>query len=126
MKEKITQIKDKFQLYFSQFWTKFSQSKFYANKMLFYPVTISLGLVVFILLIGIIFGGKKPAPVTAVNKTPTPVPTAFQTLPTAQPADNEALTQIEQSLNDLKSQITDLDVHEDKLQPPELNFKVSF
>src|SRR6185369_13444337 len=83
--------------------SKFSESRFYKNKMIFWPVTIMFSLVVLTLIIGIIFGPKNNTVTNTKIPTPTPISqnqNSQQTEPTG------VLASIEQNLNDLKQKIT--------------------
>jgi hypothetical protein len=108
---------------FKALWSKLTQTRFYQNKKIFYPVSISLGLVLFIIFIGLIFGGKKSPSVPKSTPSPTP--------PFVQSTDSpdvglDTLSQIERSLTDIKNQIINLDVKQSRLQPPALDFKIKF
>jgi hypothetical protein len=120
---KLRQIVDKVLPILKGIWLKFTQTKFYQNKKIFLPVSISMGLLFFVILIGLIFGGKKTSP-TVITK-PSPSPTSVQSS-SVPGVGTDALSQIEQKLIDIKNQIIELDVKQSRLQPPTLNFKIEF
>lgn len=96
-------------------------NKFYSNKKIFWPVTIAFGLIIFLIVVGLIFGkrsGKAPI------KLPTPTP-FVQVTPQAS-ASGDILTTSGEKLNNLKNQINNLDVKESRLQLPVLNFNIKF
>jgi hypothetical protein len=114
---------DKIRPIFKTYWLKFAQTRFYQNKKIFYPISISLGLVLFIILVGLIFGGKKSP--SAPKNVPSPTP-AFVESTNPPEVGLDALSQIERSLTDIKNQIINLDVKQSRLQPPTLDFKIKF
>lgn len=120
---KLKQLMDRVTQILKAYWVKFTQTKFYQNKKIFLPISISLGLIVFMILIGLIFGKRKAAPVATPKPTPTPITTQSTSAPSV---GTDALSQIEQKLLDIGRQINDLDVKQSRLQPPTLNFKIEF
>lgn len=95
-------------------------AKFYANKKIFWPVTISFGLLFLVVVLGLIFGSKTPAPESK------PSPTIFiVSTPEASPS-GDIISVTERQLKDLKLQITSLDLKQSRLTPPEVNYDVSF
>jgi hypothetical protein len=96
--------------------------KFYANKKIFWPVTIFFGLVLLIIILGLIFG-RKPKQ-TPILPQATEKPFILST-PIASPSAG-ILGESNQKLIDLKTQIDNLDVKQSKLKPPILNFEVRF
>lgn len=115
-------IVDKIKQSFGQMGPKFTQTKFYTNKKILWLIGLVFGLLLLIIIIGLIFG-KKGGSETGVSPTQTP---ASQATPEASPGQPNSLTEIEQKLSDLKTQINDLDVKQSRLQPPNINFKISF
>lgn len=97
-------------------------AKFYSNKKIFWPVTISFGLIFLVLLIGLIFGGKPKTIPTKNIASPTPY--SFAT-PEAT-SSGDVLTNTQNTLNDLDNQIGNFDVKQSRLTPPTLNFNISF
>lgn len=117
---KLQEFSNKIKKVLNPLWLKFTQSKIYTNKKIFLPLSIAFCLIFLIILIGMIFGGKGAG--TQTNAGPTPVPQISQE---ATPS-GDTLSQYEQKLTDLKSQINNLDVKQSRLQPPSLDFKISF
>jgi hypothetical protein len=123
MKENIKQLISRVTPFLKNAWFRFTQTKFYQNKRVFLPVTISVGLMVLIILVGLLFGGKKTA--RTIKMTPSPTPAFIQN--TSAPSTGaDTLSQIEQKLTDLKNQIINLDVKQSRLQPPAINFNIKF
>ena len=120
---KIKEIIERVRPFLANYRLRFTQTKFYQNKKIFFPVSISVGLLFLVILIGLIFGGKKRTQV--VKNTPSPTPT-FSGTTNPDTTGEDALSQIEQRLNDLKNQITNLDAKQSRLQPPTLDFKIKF
>lgn len=99
-------------------------AKFYANKMIFWPITISFSLMFLIIILGLLFGTKgTPQPVVIAKKTPVPV--KIQPTPEASPS-GDILSVTEVKLNDLNTQINNLDPRQSRLQPPSIDFKINF
>lgn len=96
--------------------------KIYSNKKIFYPLAIALGLVFITMIIGIIFGSKTSAPQVMTFVKPTPPSISINTA--TQSAD--PLTTIQGTLDNLNNQINAFDVKQNRLQPPTLNFNISF
>lgn len=94
--------------------------KFYSNKRIFWIVTVSFGLILIIVIAGLIFGKKG-----ITQPKPTPTPSQTQTKVQATPAEG-ALTQIQINLAKIKDQIMNLDVRQAPLQPPTIDYKISF
>jgi hypothetical protein len=103
--------------------SRFLQSKFYTNKRIFLPVTIASGLIILVILIGLIFGGRRSSQPSKNLPSPTPASSGATPVPTG--AAN-TLSQIEQKLTDDKNQINAIDVKESRLLPPTLNFNIKF
>lgn len=104
-------------------WLRFRETKFYTNKKIFLPVTIASSLIVLMILIGLIFGGRMSVQVQKSSPSPTPASSGATIVPSGAP---DTLSQIEQKLTDDKNQINSLDVKESRLQPPTLDFKIKF
>ena len=102
--------------------TKFKQSRFYSNKKIFYPLAVAFGLILLTIIVGLIFGGARKA---TTGTTTTPTPFVSQISPTPSPS-GDVLSQMGQKLFDIKTQINTLDVKQSRLQPPTINFKISF
>lgn len=115
---------DKVGQFIKPFWETFKQTKFYTNKKIFYSIVGMFGLMFLIVILGLLFGGasKQTSP-TKILSTPTPF--INQALQTPTPSGDE-LSQTEQRLFDLKTQMDTLDVKQSRLQPPEVDFKISF
>lgn len=96
--------------------------RFYANKKIFWPVSISFGLIFLVLIIGIIFGGKKAQPKPIITPSPSPF---VQVTPLPSPTE-PLLKDAGDKLIDLKTKINDWDPKQSKLQPLKLNFEVRF
>ncbi len=96
--------------------------RFYSNKKIFWPITIAFGLIVLMLIIGSIFGGKRNQPEQAVVITPTPF---IQVTPIPSPSVG-LLKDIGDKLTNLKNSIEDWDPKQGKLQPMNLNFDIRF
>ena len=96
--------------------------KFYAKKIFFWPVTISFGLMFVVIILGLLFGGRKPTQVVFTQTKPTPL---IQNLPQQTPI-SDGLTEIEQKLTNLKTRIDNLDVKQSRLAPPDIDFNISF
>ena len=97
-------------------------AKFYANKKIFWPITIAFGLIFFVLLLGLIFG--KRGTKTIISNRPTPTPFILTT-PIASPSAG-VLLDSQKKLDSLKVQIQNLDVKQSKLTPPTINFDIRF
>lgn len=96
-------------------------NKFYARKIIFWPVVGFLGLVFLIIVLGLMFGRKKTA-VQEPRVTSTPF---ILSTPVASPSAGILGTSGEKLIQ-LKNQIDNLDVKQDRLQPPSVNFDVKF
>lgn len=103
--------------------SKFKQSRFYTNKKIFYPLSIAFCLIFLTILVGLLFGGARKTGL--VRATPSPTPFVSQISPSPTPS-GDVLSQIGQKLFDIKTQINALDVKQSQLQPPTINFKISF
>jgi hypothetical protein len=91
--------------------------------MFLYPL-VGLSVLLFLtILAGLFFGGKKSPSIIKVRPTPTPLIIEKTHTP---PPSGDAVSQIETKLLDLKRQIDDLDVKQSRLQPPSVDFKISF
>lgn len=102
--------------------SKFKGSKFYTNKKIFLPVSISFGLIFLILILGLLFGKRNTTQVAP--ETPKPTPTA-QNTPQATTS-GDILSESQIKLNSLKNEINNLDVKQSRLQPPSLDFDIKF
>ena len=95
-------------------------AKFYANKKMFWLAIGAATLVLLTLVAGLFFGGKKLT--TKVSPSPSPqVPASREAS-----ASTDVLDNLQARLSDLRIQIDQFDVKQSKLQPPEINFKISF
>lgn len=97
-------------------------NKFYSNKKIFWPVSVALGLIFLIILLGLLFGKRRV--VQNVSKSPIPSP-IVQATPEATNSGN-VIIDSQNKLNILKNQINNLDVKQSRLQPPVLNFSLKF
>lgn len=97
-------------------------AKFYSNKKIFWPVSIAFGLIFLVLILGLLFG--KRGAVVGTSKSPSPSPTV-QVTPQASASGN-ILIDSQNKLNDLKTQIDNLDIKESRLSPPSINFDIRF
>lgn len=94
--------------------------KFYSNKKVFLPISISFGLIFLVIILGLLFGTRgTEAPIS--KKTPVP---ASSGSPTMEPGN--ALSQIQLQLIKLKDQVLGLDVNQSRLKPPPVNFEIRF
>jgi hypothetical protein len=97
-------------------------NKFRSNKKIFFPVSIVLGLLLLTIVVGLMFGIKD----NSTQTIETPLPT-FIASPTPQATQQiNATTAIENELKTLKLKIKEFDVEQNKIKPPEINFKISF
>lgn len=96
--------------------------KFYANKKIFWPISILFGILFLIIILGLLFGSPAPAVPPASKKTPTPF---VEATPEASPS-GDILTVTGNQLKDLDDQINSLDLGQNKLKPPVINYKVDF
>lgn len=96
-------------------------NKFYSKKVVFWPVTIAFGLVFLIIVLGLLFGGKKRS--TNIKTITTPTPFIFSS-PLASPSGS--LVETNNKLLNLKTQIDATDVEQQRLSLPTLNFDVRF
>lgn len=96
--------------------------KFYSNKKVFWPVAAAFSLILFVIIIGLLFGKRNAQTPTVKLPTPSPI---IQSTPMATSSGN-ILIDSQNKLNDLKNQINNLDVSESRLQPPTLNFDIKF
>ena len=97
-------------------------SGFYKNKKVFWPVSISCGLILLVIILGVLFGKKGPTQNVVKLATPTPI---VRSTPQASSSGN-VIIDSQNKLNDLKNQINNLDVNQSRLTPPTLNFNISF
>lgn len=97
-------------------------NRFYANKKIFWPITILFGIMFLIIILGLLFGSPNAPTVLTPKKTPQP---ATQATPEASPS-GDALSIIENQLKELGSRINSLDTAQSKLKPPAINYNVSF
>lgn len=99
-------------------------AKFYANKMIFWPITIAFSLIFLIIILGLLFGSRgTPQPIVIAKKTPVPV--KIQPTPEASPS-GDILSVTEIKLNSMNDQINALDPRQSRLQPPPIDFKINF
>lgn len=96
--------------------------KFYSNKKVFIPVAIAFGLVFLIIILGLLFGSKGVPVIIPSKKTPVPFVIAT---PTAS-ASGDILTVTKSQLKNLNNQINSLDVGQNKLKPPAIDYDISF
>lgn len=101
---------------------KFKESKLFTNKLIFWSITIFACMVLFIIIIGLLFGKKKN--VVIQKPTPSVIPFILKT-PTST-STNDILSKSQEKLILLKSQLDQLDVMQGRLQPPTLNFDIKF
>lgn len=118
----LSKISDKIPQKAKDLFGRFSESGFYANKKIFWPVTIVFGLMFLIIILGILFGSKGAAVAVSPKKTPQPFVTAT---PTAS-SSGDILTVTENQLKDLNDQINSLDIGQNKLKPPVVNYDIGF
>lgn len=95
-------------------------SKFYAKKIVFWPVTIVFSLLFLTILLGLIFGNRSSRKEALI-----PSPTPLLTGPVV-PSESGSLTQTEADLEILRQRINTFDVRQGRLKPPTLNFDVEF
>ena len=96
-------------------------SKFYSNKKIFWPVSISLGLFLLVLLTGLLFGTRNRV---ARPTTPFPTPAVSVTPVPTNPDDILTITNVK--LLELDAEIKELDVRQSRLAPPSVNFDIRF
>lgn len=95
-------------------------TKFYLNKKIFFPVTIASAVLVFVLIIGLVFGTNK----TQIDRSsPQPNPASLNIVEQT-PA--SSLSKIQIDLVRLKDQIQTLDVKQSRLSPPVINYEIRF
>lgn len=99
-----------------------SFNKFYTNKKIFWPVTIAVGLLFLVILLGLMFGKRNGSQMVSKIPTPTPI---VQDTPISSASGN-ILTETQIKLSDLKKQINTLDVRASRLKPPFLDFDIKF
>lgn len=97
-------------------------AKFYNNKKIFLPVSISFGVLFLVIVIGLLFG--KPATTTSPSLRTSPTPMVTSIPQSSQPED--IITVTRNVLKDLKSEINALDVNQSILKPPSIDFEVGF
>lgn len=119
LKEYLGKIKN----FLTPFWEAFKRTKFYTNKKIFYAITGLFGLMFLIIILGLLFGKRGNTPVVTTRPTPTPLITQSQATPTPS---GDVLSQIEQKLFNLKTQMDSFDTRQSRLQPPPLDFKIEF
>lgn len=100
---------------------KISNSGLLTKRTLVLIGGVSLGIIVIIVILGLLFG--KRGIMSGISSAPTPTPFVLITPPPAIP---NSLSTSPDKLNQLKDQIEELDVKQDRLQPPPLNFNVGF
>lgn len=96
-------------------------NRLYANKKIFWSITILFGIIVLIIILGLLFGTPATPTPPGPKRTPQPV----ETTPEASPNGN-ILSVSERQLKDLGVQINSLDLGQSKLKPPSINYKVDF
>ncbi|HKB88154.1 MAG TPA: hypothetical protein VKC53_00745 [Patescibacteria group bacterium] len=97
-------------------------NKFYSNKKIFWPVSISFGLILLIIILGLLFGRKN----LGQNMTPVPTPPpVIENTPEAS-SSGDILIDSQNKLSKLKIQINNLDINESRLKPPAINFDIKF
>lgn len=96
--------------------------KLYSNKIMFWSLTSFLGIVLLIVIVGSLFGhpGSKVIP----NHLPTATPFILAT-PVASSSSDVVSTSQEKLLK-LKNQLDQLDIKQERLTPPNLNFDIKF
>jgi|GEM_PF-5576605 len=94
--------------------------KFYANKKIFWLVVGSVGLILFTLIMGLVFGIKTP--LLAPKNSPSPL---VQSTPEASPS-GDILTVTAGRLRELKLEINSIDVAQSRLKPPVINYDIKF
>jgi hypothetical protein len=99
-------------------------SKFYSKKIVFWPVTGFLTIVLLIIITGTIYNSRNLAPVAsnAVKVSPSP----FINIGPSPTPGTDLLSVSEQKLQKLKNQIDNLDTKQGKFQPPDLDFNIQF
>lgn len=97
-------------------------NKFYSNKKIFWPVSIAIGLILLIIILGLIFGKRRVNQSVSIPPSPTP---AIQNTPEASTS-GDVLIDSRYKLNDLRNQINKLDVKQSHFQPPNLDFDIKF
>lgn len=97
-------------------------NKFYAKKKVFWPVTIFFMLILIIVILGVLFGGNAvPQPlVTKPSSSPFIIPR-----PTFRPATG-VLGESAEKLIKSREFLDNLDVFQNRLKPPTLNYEVRF
>lgn len=103
---------------------RIGQSKFYANKKIFWPISIAFGSIFLVIIAGLIFGQKGSQRPQPAFKMPTPTP-IVESLPTASPSAGP-LTDMQNELNDIGNQINSLDLKQSRLQPPQVDYNIIF
>lgn len=97
--------------------------KFYANKKIFWPVTVFFVIVFLIVVLGLLFGKKKP---TEPVVTDRPSPSVFiAPRPTFPPMEG-MLGEAAEKLSTLRDFIENMDVRQGRLTPPKLNYEIKF
>lgn len=96
--------------------------KFYANKKIFWPVAGAAGAILLIVILGLLFGKRSLNQATGKPK-PTPVQNQVENQASPSP---DQLSQIQIDLGKIRNLITGLDVRQAPLQPPAIDFKISF
>ncbi len=120
--EIVSKISDKIPQKAKDLFGRFSESGFYANKKIFWSISILFGIIFLIIILGLLFGSPQSAPIPVAKKTPVPFVLAT---PTASPS-GDVLTMTENQLKDLNNQINSLDISQNKLKPPDINYAISF
>lgn len=95
--------------------------RFYANKKVFWPITILFGIIILIVILGLLFG----SPGIPTPPGPKRTPQAAEATPEASPS-SDILSVSERRLKELDGEINSLDIAQSKLKPPLINYKVSF
>lgn len=100
--------------------------RFYSNKKIFLPISIGLGLIIFTVLIGLIFGNKNGHTAVKVNPSASPSVTDIPQEISNNQTTTDPLTKISKDLKDIKFQLDSLDTQQKKLQPPEIDFDIKY
>lgn len=96
--------------------------KFYTNKKVFIPVTVAFGLILLIIILGLLFGSKD----TPVFIPPKKTPTTFMVATPEASSSGDILSVTENKLKELNIRINSLDVGQQKLSPPVIDYNVRF
>lgn len=98
-------------------------TRIYSNKKIFVPVTVAFSMILIVLIMGLLFGNiNRNKDRDIVKKEPI-----SQIVDIPQKEESETPSSaIRNVLKDLKSEINTLDINQNKIKPPDIDFEIGF